>query len=263
MPKKKRTLKEKRAQKRTITIGVAITLFVLLIVSVALVSRLPEVTIAEVRVDGAHSISEADVRTAVEQKLAGSYFWLVPKKNTLLYPEHAIEDVLRESFPPIHLVDVTRDGFTKLVVAIEERQPVAVWCERSASSSGCYFMDDTGLLFESGDVNPAFVTYQGGVEGEPLGAHFIDGEFETLRQVVSDLHTATTRSPERVVVDEYDDIYVYFKEGGEVRFVRRYEPRALLDNIASVFSSNRFETEDYFEYADFRFGNKVYVKFSE
>lgn len=263
MPKKKRTLKEKRARKRNILIGVGVFALVVIVVGIGFLSRLPEVTITEVRVDGTAFIDEEAVRAFVHEKLAGSYLWVVPRKNTFFYPEHTIEKTLPDVFLPINLVDVTRDGFTSIVVAIEERQSVATWCASTASSSPCYLMDSTGFLFEEETESPGVVTYVGGVSGEPLGSYFIDGEFPVLRDIIDGMHAATNRSVAQVVIDEYDDIYVYFREGGEVRFVRAYEPKTLLDNIASVFSSRRFETEEYLEYADFRFGNKVYVKFSE
>lgn len=262
MPKRKRSLKEKRAQKRNVLVGVGIAVCVGAVVTVAFLARLPEVTITDVRVDGATLIDTASVVQVVEEELAGSYLWLVPRKNTFFYPEQALEQRVQAAFPPVHLVDVSRDGFTTIVVAIEERQSVALWCAGSAPSP-CFLMDDTGFLFEPAEEHAALITYRGGVVGEPLGAHFIDGEFPALHTLMSAMHEATQRTVQEVVVDEYNDLYVYFKEGGEVRFVRRYDSQLLLDNITSIFSSPRFNTDEVLEYADFRFGNKVYVKFAE
>lgn len=261
MPKRKSVLKKKRERTRSVVFILITLLIGAIFVGVWFGARLPEVTITEVRVDGTHFIEAGAVREVVYETLSGSYLWLIPHVNSLLYPNRKVERTLEEVFLPINLVDVSRDGFTTLVVAIEERQEVAVWCASRASTTPCYLMDNTGLLFETGERSTAMVTYSGGVAGKPLGAHFLNHEFPTLQMFLEDMHTATRRSPEAVVVDEYDDMYVYFKEGGELRFVRDYEPQLLLDNIASVFGSGRFQTEERLEYVDFRFGSKVYVKF--
>jgi hypothetical protein len=52
-----------------------------------------------------------------------------------------------------------------------------------------------------------------------------------------------------------------FVEGGTLRFVRTGDTGATLANIASVFGSETFRSDRLFEYADFRYGDKVYVKF--
>jgi hypothetical protein len=52
-------------------------------------------------------------------------------------------------------------------------------------------------------------------------------------------------------------------QGGTLKFVRTADRPVLLDNIASIFSARGLSASETLDYADFRFGDKVYVKFLE
>jgi hypothetical protein len=138
---------------------------------------------------------------------------------------------------------------------VTERAPVARWC----LSEQCYFMDDTGMIFGKAD-SVSGVEYSGLLTGDPEGQVFLDGGFPLLADFVARLPRATARTPVSVLIDENNDVDVAFQEGGVLKFNRTGDRTALLDTITTTFASKQFKSGASFDYADFRFGNKVYVK---
>ncbi|MFQ5541157.1 MAG: cell division protein FtsQ/DivIB, partial [Candidatus Paceibacteria bacterium] len=227
--------------------------------------RQPEVNIQTVTVRGTHYANEQILRHLINNALAGHYLFFIPKTSTFLYPRQAIERDALALFPAVESLDIRRDSFTALSVFVLERKTDALWCHSFASTSPCYLMDETGVVFEKTDTRyESLITYTGPMgAGSPLGAAFMSGDYPALRVFVHDIERATGRTARTVSLDEHEDITVMFGEGGELRYARKDASDALLQNIASVFASSRFRSDDELEYADFRFGNKVYVKFRE
>jgi len=260
--KKKTSLVEKRIRARLVVGALFFLFIVVILVGLAYGARRPEVTISDVVVSGTNFVESNDAKKIAQESLEGSYLLLIPHKNSFVYPNRAIEDSLVEAFLPIKSVSIDRDGLTKLEVSVEERNPIALWCDNTASTSPCYYIDEEGLLFVSadGDSQQNIMMYHGTSLG--LGEVFLGGAFPKLNELIGKLNTATGKTVREVTVDESNDVFVSLNEGGELRFVLDFDLPSLLDNVASVFSSKRFTTDEALEYADFRFGNKVYVKFS-
>jgi len=258
---------------------------VLALVALAVIGlRRPEVNIASVSVTGTHHTRADVLEHTISGILSGSFFFLIPRTSAFFYPKREVLQSARRSFPAIKTVSIARAGFTTLQVSVSERLPVALWCapEKSApdareqatstaeqqysiasSRAPCYLMDTDGFVFAEADGDYSeFMRYQGGgVAGSAIGETFLDGAYPALRVFVADVAGATAREPLAVLVDEHRDVFVSFKNGGELRFAIKNANSALLENIASVFASKRLQSDDVLDYADFRFGNKIYVKF--
>ncbi|MEK9176695.1 MAG: hypothetical protein AAB923_00190, partial [Patescibacteria group bacterium] len=99
--------------------------------------------------------------------------------------------------------------------------------------------------------------------GGPIGNTYIPEDFAALKSFVEEVSSTARRTPSSVLVEESGDVSLTFLQGGVLRFVRSADRHALLENIASVFSARPIGADEALEYADFRFGDKVYVKFLE
>lgn len=262
---RKLRLKDKRRRMRIILFSLGVILFVGATVGIVMGLRMSEVNIASVSVAGTYYTDEKVVLNMIDGMLGGSYFFVIPRTNTFLYPKSAIERDIYSLFPTVREVRFSRIGFTGLSVTLVEREPHALWCSSVESDSPCYLMDEQGFVFAKTNSNEQnFVLYSGNVHGEPLSQTYLEGTYPKLASFVQNLITATNRKPLSVTVDEHNDVVVAFEDGGEVRFTADRADEALLDNIASVFASRRFQSDDeILEYADFRFGNKIYVKFKD
>lgn len=258
----KRSLKERRRRARTILGGLAAFVLVGLFVGVVVLLNRSELLISTIRVSEMVYTREDLVQHTVSGMLSGRYLGVVPRANALLYPREAIEQSLEEVFPAIRDVTLRRAGFTELNVIVTERTPDARWCSDAASTSRCFLLDESGLVFaraEGGAVPP--LQFFGLLGEHPLGEVYAPEFYTKLRALVENLELATGREVLSVRLDEVNDVFVALSGGGELRFTTKNLGPELTDAVASVFASRRFEAGDVLEYADFRFGNKIFVKF--
>ncbi len=254
-------LKDRRRRFLYAKVGVLAFVLAAVITGLWVGARRPEVTISEIRVEGAGLVTESLVRDVIAHTLDGSYLYVIPYRNSVVVPESLVAEAVKQSFPQVESVDVARDGWQTLVVSITERKAVGVWCaDTSNAEAPCYFIDKTGFIFDTGSAG-AFITFSGKVEGGPVGVAFLGDRFGSLFSFITDVREATKRNPKSVTVDEFGDVEVTFDEGGSLKFALAASQKDTLDNIASVFASRRFLSGEKLDYADFRFGNKVYVKF--
>lgn len=219
----------------------------------------PEVTITDISVSGDSALSANAVEDVARAALAGSYFALVPRANSLVFPKDALVAAIAHAFPELAEVSVSRTGLTGLTIALTERAALARWC----AESECYFMDKHGFVFARAAGNAAsLIDFYGVLSGDPVGQIYLS-DFAEFKSFIEEVSSTVRRSPESVTVDENGDASLMFREGGVLKFVRSADREATLANIVSVFSSPGFGKGKTLDYADFRFGDKVYVKFIE
>ena len=249
-------LKDRRARRSRVTLIIVSLVVVAIIIASFFGLRRPEVTLSHVAIDGATSVSQADIQTKVDTILNGSYGYLIPKRFTFLAPLNMIAASLMATYPEIGDVVVRRTGLTTMIVHISERVPYARWC-----TNGCYSMDDHGFVFAEADGTESLRTYHGKVEGNPIGQTYLPNDFVALDAYVTSLETLTGKRIRDVNVSYDRDVFATLDGGGEVRFVLKDQGPELSSNMASVFASPAFQSAGGLDYADFRFGQKAIVKF--
>lgn len=228
-------------------------------------SHVSEVIISKVEVTGTQIVSTDAVKNETEALLKGSYAYFIPRANSFVYPKTDIKNAILKKLPPVESVEIERDGLTALKVVVTERKPVALWCGDVIPESeqlNCYLLDANGFIFGIADSQNNYIRFYGHISGEPVGQTYLSGTFTPLFGLVRDISTAIRMTPTSLTADKNtNDMTLRFDNGGELRFVFTENRQATLENIASVFASQSFKTNKNFEYVDFRFGDKVYVKF--
>lgn len=255
-------LHERRRKAWSLKMGLYAALVVLVLGAVAYGSRMPEFTVTQVLVEGAVLVDGEAIKTKVKEELAGTYALLVPRAFSFTLPTGAIEDSVEQSFTQVATAKVGSRDRNTVVVRVEERVAVALWCLPGQGATTCYSMDKDGLLFNPGSAGN-LRTYRGAVDGEPMGAVFLNNNFASLDAYITQAEVAVKKHITEVTVTADNDVFAKLDGGGEVRFVLAESNNATLNNMASVFGSNQFSPTRTLEYADFRFDNKAVVKFSE
>lgn len=259
----KLSLKKRRQRLEWVKVAAGTTVVLAAFVLVWHVSRLPDITVNDVEVTGTDLVQAETVQGILESKLNGSYLFVIPRANSLVFPKQDMLASLITAFPEIDRVAIVRDGWQKLAVAVIEREPVALWCT-DGEGSMCYLMDKEGFIFSEAPADTAlYVRFSGVVLGDPIGSRYLEGDFSSFKSFVEQVSSTAHRTPRSVLVEDNEDVSITFVQGGVLKFVRTDDPDITLDNIASVFASRRLDTNERLDYADFRFGNKVYVKFIE
>lgn len=221
------------------------------------VARLPDTQIKKLTIDGVELLEVVDIQETVQGNLQGSYAYILPRTNIFLYPNASIEHAILSTYPEVKEVAVKRDGFSGLHIQVTERELSAYWCKESS----CYFMDKDGYIYRKASLSSGYTAYSGALEGDVLRKTFLDGEFARLHAFVRDIENVTMRTAKSVAINENEDVSLTFADSGVLLFARSDVESRTLDNIASVFGSTKLKNGEHFEYADFRFGEKAYVKY--
>jgi cell division septal protein FtsQ len=226
-------------------------------------TRLPFFTITEVTVSGGETISHEDVRAQVIQELQGTYFLIIPKRFTYMYPEKRIYEVLAKNTSMYDVV-VERSTRKELAVSFKEHVPYALWCDYDATTSPCFFMTKTGYAFGEAPM----------LHGGALIRHAAEG--------VNDIAVGNTRSEEEIAkVDSFINrveqelglriATVVYKQNGDIEFTINGGGQvfvsggkdfdAAFSNLTAVLASDEFKHIEpgNFKYIDVRFNNKVFV----
>lgn len=231
----------------------------------AFLLRLSFWNIKTIEVSGIKAVSETEVRLATEKQLQGTYVGLFPRSNTLIYPQSAIEENVQASLQRVDGVTVRRKSLTSIEVSISERAPVALWCS-NASSSDCYFLDRTGLVFDRSPEfsNNVYVTYSGNITDEPIGKFFADSaEFSRVQDFVQATKSFAL-SPISVSAMPNNDYKISLPKGEEILFTTRESLEETVSNLQSVLSDPKLSVRSGDSLSvtsiDLRFGNKVFFK---
>lgn len=247
---------------RQLFIGTSLVILItLLITGIWHLTRLPAFTITNVQVIGGTTIPGAQIETAANAELTGTYYRLIPKRFSYLYPHDRIIAAI-EAEERIKHVAIERAKRQTLIVAFEEYEPYALWCE-SVDSEQCLFIDRHGFAFTaaptlSGGAFLRFVTM--GTEPDIGTAAVAAGVVRGAQAFVETTYERLGLNITSVTIDRNDVLY-QVAGGGEVRTSTNMSYTDTLANLETILASNEFAHlgPGQFAYIDLRFGDKVFV----
>lgn len=240
-----------------------------LFVGLVYLSGLEEFNISSITVEGNSAIAEKSIENFIEEKISGNYIFLFPKSNILLYPRKNTEVALLEAFKSIKEISISVEDLQSISVTMDERKPFALWCDKETTDEKddiCYFLDEDGFIFTKApdfSGNVYFKYFSIPLKENPIGQQFMSkDEFQKMTFFLSSLVDIGLNPVELHEVDDAD-YEMHLENGGKMLFGQKQNLSFVFDNIQSVFESDEFSKENLsnLDYADFRFGNKVYFKF--
>ena len=145
-----------RVRRRRTRLIVGLVVLVILIAAVygvSWVSYLPQYSVQTVTVEGTQVVPSKLVHDFVESQLYPGTHPFLSKDNIFLYNPRALEREIVGFFPRIAAATVSRASpfSTTVTVAVQERQPFALWCS-DTTESDCYEMDSTGFIFAASNA---------------------------------------------------------------------------------------------------------------
>ena len=269
----------RRRKIRTIKLGITVVVIAFVAVGIVWLSRIDEVNIKTVSIIGNSAVTKVQLEAVVEKQLRGTYAFLFPRSNILLFPRNSITAGVVNVFDRIFNAEIVVEDPQTIKLIVRERQPFALYCgdtfiDTHETLGHCYFLDEGGFIFAkapdfSGNI---FFKYFGTPETdseetshEPLGLEYMP--LEKFRSVTLFLGSFEELELEPTSFTRLDgvDFKVRFKDGSYILFGGEQALASVLDNLQSVFESEVFEQRDnvQLDYIDMRFGNKVYYKFFE
>lgn len=263
-------LEKKLRARRRRWVFTGFSLLILLIVAVVL-SRQEKLRIQEVLVTGAHVTPVEDISAAATEALAGYYFWLVPKDNAVIYPRAYVRSVLSRTFSRLSSVSLSLTGLTVLNIDVVEREPFALYCKEVLvsveDSPSCYFLDETGFIFDSAPFFSTGVYFIYALETpleNPLGVAIMpQAEFEILDKFIVSLEPLLGQS--QGVSLSPTEARLFLEHKLTLLWRREDDMSHLLSNLESFLTSPTIKEQKNFlqnlEELDLRTEDKVFYKF--
>lgn len=250
--------------------SVSLLAFLLVAGFLSWLSYRPVLQISEIIVQGNHVIADEDINAVADSVLDGKYFFfLFPRRNSLIYPEKDFEETLLDSFARIASVETSIRNFHSLVINIEEEKPFALWCREVEleESSDCYFLNENGLIFARAPhfTGNVFFRFYGDIapKEHSIGERYLPelNEFHRINLLIETVKKMGLQVIELHLLSDTDAALV-LEDGGRIIFGRNDSFSDVADNLRVVLASDTFRDKEFsVDYVDLRFGNKVYYKF--
>ena len=212
--------KKQKESKRKLLFFVVFSLVIFF--GLVLVTRWERVNIAQVEIIGNKVVDTEDLKNRINEDLAGHYLWTIPKTNFLFYPKNKILVDLKQNFERLESLSLEIKDNT-LLVQVVERKALYTWCGQEKidverESEGCYFLDDSGYLFDKAPYfsGAVYFRFYGDIEGDannPLGSHYNKEIFNKLTAMIKNLEDMDL-SPVGVSIDPLGEIKMHLPLGG-------------------------------------------------
>lgn len=258
-------LRARRRQRRVILAVSAAVLLLVVIAGAFGLTWLPGIRIHTVVVTGAVSVPSQEIEDTVRTNLVGTYGFIVPKNNALVYPAGMIARQVLEKFPAIASVTTKRTSLTSLTVAVVERTPIARWCGESlANPAPCYLLDASGVVYApaADSLDSGYVTYYGPVSTTPMRQFVSTEQFRAVSALVAALQTnGSAGTPMRVDL-EAGEVHIIFASGFTLMYSLSDDGADVLQRFVLALQAAPFTTHAVadFLYLDLRFGDKLYYQ---
>jgi cell division septal protein FtsQ len=252
MRKVKRFKKRKLFVKSPILwIGIGVVVLIISLLYILFFS--PFVQITKITVVGNETVLAQDIEQGV-LGIAQNKVFLFSTQSIVLFSEKKAQAYIQERFPELEQVEVKRKLFQEVLVHIQERQQVALWC-----STECFALDMHGVVFKQAQEGLRFNAYQDNtvVAGEQVLAEQVVTDLVQFIQGVQSM--VTIASLELV---SQDRVEIVSNKGWRVYVAPKEDMQWQQEKLKTVLTKEISTQErESLEYIDVRFGDQAYVKY--
>ncbi len=219
-----------------------------------------KIQIREIKVYGNQLVSPQDIQKLTEEKIIHKILFF-NSKSIILVNESGIEKEISKNFPQIAKINLKRNFPTTLILEVEERKSIGVWC--ASQTQKCFNLDEMGIIFsenpESSDVLKIIDPER--KDNINLGEKVInEGLLNSIAKIEAGLKENSIRGKEFVLSGENrlniktdENWQIYFNLKGDLNWQLEELNQVLQKEIPSAKRRN-------LEYIDLRF-SKVYYKY--
>ena len=256
-----------RPLRKVLVLGAASAAVFAAIVGAVYIFRLPSLQIREVEFLGLQSSEERILRERVLAMIGGTYAFILPQSSYFLADRAAVASRLREEFPRLADVEITKEFPDKFVVTASERVFWGIFCSSAAASSTpqCFYIDASGFAYEEApEVKGSLILsiYSDGA-GAAVGRSAVDTATMKLFHFLTEAALKASGTP--IIGYELrshvpSEIRAKVADGFTLIFERDSDFANTFRVLKRVLDEEIKEKRDRLDYIDLRLGNKVFYK---
>ncbi|PSO44820.1 MAG: hypothetical protein BRC23_00085 [Parcubacteria group bacterium SW_4_49_11] len=258
----KKSTPQRKARPRLRRVMLLVVLVMLAVGGVYGLNRWEYVHVSTVKIEGDKRVRTNQLRDYILRNLGDKRWNILQSRAITFVPVGRLQRQVKEEFPLIKTVDISRTPPATLTVEITERTTIATQCH-----ARCYQIGENGRAIKrvpkSDVTNPKLV----GSEEVGLGERVLSGrEARWLRTIKTQLDEFVDLSVSKFVIDAtFEDqiqiVHVHVEEGYYLKFDSLTPVRHQIRVLPTIFTERLpSEKRKKLEYIDLRIKNRVYYK---
>ncbi|MBI5913507.1 hypothetical protein HY839_03675 [Candidatus Azambacteria bacterium] len=219
-----------------------------------------------ITVSGAETIRADDVSAVVAGVFNERSLFLFSNKNFLVFPAHEAARAVKEKFPAIDSIDVSRKIWgANVAVAIAEREPVGIVCGKMEQDA-CMYLDKGGVVFAVAPriVGASVLRIEEGSLGEITGFPAQKYAGDAINFIM--LTKRHVREKAGITIktfaflNEYGDVEARTQEGFTIWFSMNQDAEYQAQVLKNLLAAEIKDQAPDLEYIDLRVENRAYYK---
>lgn len=214
------------------------------------------------------NIDSDEIRVAAEAWMDANRLPRVARRNNILiFSPQRMSDSLRDQFPAIADLDISRTSRHSFSIKITSRKPAGIWC--LTKSEQCYYFDQSGIAYaEIPQTSGALylLIKDERMHETALGEKITDSDWlKAILLVRNSLQFSNIGIRALgIEADSFNEFYVETTQGWKIMFSLETslsdQTSALSQFLKEKISSDELLT---LEYIDLRIPNRIYYKIAE
>jgi cell division septal protein FtsQ len=199
--------------------------------------------------------------------MAGRYFYLFSKSNSLLFPRFKIKADILSEIKTVKDADISWKNWQTVDITISEREPHSVWCgnDQAVIGAECFLVDKEGYIYSQAPTFSGSVFIKDYVNistsTNPIGQYFLPrGIYAQIFNLISTLDSNNLRVVS-VFFDGFDFRFT-LETGPIIIFNDKNGFKLPFDNLFTAIETKNLDLEKdtlSISYIDLRFDNKIIV----
>ncbi len=217
--------------------------------------------IKDIKISGNQKIQTQDIENLIKEKINKKLLFF-PTKSIFLVNSNEIVRSLSEKFIQADSLILKRRLPTTLIVEIQERMPLGVWCQ----GENCFYIDREGIIFEENPQETEFIIKseeqktQAFLGEKVIKKNILESIFEIQRKLKENLKV----NIKEIIVLEKEKISAKTSEGWGIYFDPTGDIDWQLTKLSLVLEKEiPPERRKDLEYVDLRFGNFAPYKYRD
>jgi len=262
-------VKKKKPIFRNRFFGLGILIFAVVVGIFYLICFSAFFQIKEIKISGNSAFVEAsadkqkvsieDIRNVIEKEVEQKFLFL-PSKSIFLINLNEINKTVLEKFPQLAKVNLKRSFPDAMLIEIEERKPIAIFCQKEQY----FFIDGEGIIFEEiSEAAPQWLQ----IKNLTLTTDSKLGEEAIKKEKLSQVLEIESKLNENLKILEVsiiseERLNAKTSEGWEIYFNLEGDINWQLTKLGAVLEKEvPPERRENLEYIDLRFGNLANPKY--